>query len=751
MLAAAATVLLAMGVLLAGDHRYFWYGDTPAAYYGWWYRLGDLVRHGEWPPLVDPHAWRAGGIAAEGQWGAWSPLTVGIGLLATVTSHLLVLATSVKVAFAVVGALGTFRLVRSYDAPPAAAYVAAVAVPMGGMTQYLDLPSWAAAEMIWALLPWVWWALRRTMTRGANPLPALVLGYLLVSVGYVFGTIMLIVVLVACLVDSRLARDWAALRRVLVSGVLLGLVALTVYLPGVLTASVTAREEGYRGFFGGKFTTDPLGLFASVLPTAAIQSGSSHLLPYAYVAWFLPAALWLDWGRARREWRPLGGLLLFTVATLLLVDGPAQIGPLRWPLRLQPFLVVALVVLLVVAWHRFGLRPTPLRLALSLAWVALAGLLALVRAPSMWAAQVCAVAVVAAGISLVWWLVVHGRLRWVAPTAGGLTLALLAIQHGFYPTPPSPQRNAPTDLGAYQAVLPGAVGDVFQVGATDLLVQRDPQAARQLLIGSGWYLGRPPGAEHLHRDQPARLQGALLRLLRGRHLPGAARHPVQHGADDRDEARRPARRELPVAGPPGLPGRPAGASAGRLADRRPHAVHRALDPAYARARSRWRGVDLAGHLGVRGHRGRRRHVVPRRRRALRRRHRGAEPARLARVRDRRGQPGRPRGRLSGDRAPARVGPGRHRARRLPPTGLDGRGRRMGAGPAGRSRLVALLRRTPPPPRPGGLAAAQPRARSVRTVWPLSLTKVSTSWRPSVSERTFVALLRERRIADPGQP
>src|SRR4029079_4375675 len=101
-------------------------------------------------------------------------------------------------------------------------------------------------------------------------------------------------------------------------------------------------------------------------------SGSSHLLPYVYVAWFLPAVLWLDWGRARREWRPLGGLVLFTAVSLLLVDGPAQIGPLRWPLRLQPFLVVALVVLLVVAWHRFGLRGSHRPLPLSLAWGAVA-------------------------------------------------------------------------------------------------------------------------------------------------------------------------------------------------------------------------------------------------------------------------------------------------------------------------------------------------------------------------------------------
>src|SRR5215203_2727973 len=112
MAAAALTVLVAMGFLLAGDHRYFWYGDTPAAYYGWWFHLGEVVRDGQWPPMVDPHAWRAGGIAAEGQWGAWSPLTVGIGLLATATSHLLVLTDAVKIGLALVAALGVFRLVR---------------------------------------------------------------------------------------------------------------------------------------------------------------------------------------------------------------------------------------------------------------------------------------------------------------------------------------------------------------------------------------------------------------------------------------------------------------------------------------------------------------------------------------------------------------------------------------------------------------------------------------------------------------
>jgi hypothetical protein len=490
MLAAGVVVAAALGALLLQHHRYFWYGDTPAAYYGWWYHLGDMVRHGQWS-TIDPHAWKAGNFAAEGQWGLWSPLTIGIGLAATVAPNTLVLATLVKLGLAVAAALGVFRLVRSYDAPPAVAFVAAVVVPMGGMTQYLDLPSWVAAEMIWALLPWVWWALRRTML-GANPLPVLVLGYLEVSVGYVFGTIMLVVVLLACLLDCLLARDRAGLLRVFASGVLLGLVSLTVYLPGVLTASVTSRSTAFHGF-GGKFTTDPLALFTSLLPTAALSEGTHHVEPYLYVLWLLPMVLWLDWRRARGGWRPLAGLLAVLVVMLAVVDGPSQIGPLRWPVRLEPFLVEAVVVSLAVAWSRFGLRrPSRRRLWWSLSWVGAAGLVALLRAPSHWDAVVVGVLLVGAGLAAVWWLVREGQAVRGAACAAAFTLACLAVQHGFYPTLPSPQRYAPTSLAAYRTPLAGAVGDVLQVGESDHLLQTQHRSRGDLLLGSAWYLNPHP-------------------------------------------------------------------------------------------------------------------------------------------------------------------------------------------------------------------------------------------------------------------
>jgi hypothetical protein len=496
--AAAATVMVALAIPLLHDPRYFFYGDTQAAYYGWWFHLGEQVRSGSWP-LLDPQAWRAGNLAAEGQWGLWSPLVLGIGLLASVAGNVLLLASGVKVALAVTGSLGVFLLARSYRVPHPAAYVAAVTVPLGGMTQYLDLPSWAAGLMIWALLPWAWWALRRAMRPGRSPLPALVLVYLLVTVGYVYGTIMLILVLVACLVDCLLRRratgDHGPALKVLAVAVFAGLVATTVYLPGVLSVGVTVRESEFGGF-GGKFSTDPLAMVTSVLPTASVPGTSAHLLPYAYAAWILPVLAWVDLRSVRAGWRPLAGLFLMTVMTLVVVDGIARFGPLRWPLRLQPFLVQVLVLLTVVLVSRFLVRrPSARRLALSLAWVLLAGAVAVARAPALWTAHLVAVVVVLAGLLLLW-RVLSGRaarrLPWAAITAAGFSLALLGLQHAFFPTPPSPQRNLPAERGDYRTQLATAEGDVLVVGDATSVLEARPAAAASLLSGSAWYLDPHP-------------------------------------------------------------------------------------------------------------------------------------------------------------------------------------------------------------------------------------------------------------------
>lgn len=489
--AVALTLLVMVAVLLAIHPRYFVYGDTQAAYYGWWHELGARVRAGEWP-LLDVHTWRAGNIAADGQWGTFSPLVIGIGVLATLCPSALWFATGVKVALALAGALGTFAVVRSYGAPAPAAYVAGVAVPTGGMTQYLDLPSWAAGLMIWAIFPWVWVALRRTM-RGGNPFPAILAGYLLVTVGYVYGTIMLILLLGACLLDCRAAGDRAALRRVLGVGVLNGLVAVAVYLPGVLTASVSVRDSGFGGL-GGKFSTDPLAVLSSMLPTDAVPGTSNHLLPYHAMVWFLPLLVAVDWRALRTGWRPLAGLLGLTTLTLVVVDGVARLGPLRWPLRLQPFLVLLLAVAVVVLLTRFRVPlVSARRLGIALGWVLLAGVAVTVRAPDLWGAHVLGVLLVGAAVALAWFVVRRELGLPLAAAAGGaVTLLAFGLQHGAFPDPPSPERNLPAAVADYRTQLGGARGDVVVLGDVESLVEEEPAATRELLVGSAWYLNPHP-------------------------------------------------------------------------------------------------------------------------------------------------------------------------------------------------------------------------------------------------------------------
>lgn len=493
---AVLVVLVGAVLLLLRDPRFFFHGDTQSAYLGWEFRLGRQLRGGHWP-LLDPHAWAAGNAAAEGQWGLFSPLVMAIGLLVSVSTNVLVLVTGVKLVLLSFGVVGTFLLARSYGANAPLSFVAAVVAPSGGVTQYLDLPSWMASLMIWALLPWVWWALRRTTLRGANPAPVLALAYLLVSVGYVYGTIMLILVLVVSLAEARVRRDRVSGLRTLGVGVVSGLVAGAVYLPGVLTAPVTMRS-GSGLEESGKFASDAVALFTSMLPTAAAPGVTHHLVPYAYVGWFLPViVLLVDWRAVRRHWRPVAGpVVMVVVMVLVAAFAPARLGPIRWPTRLEPFLVQAVVVLAAALVSRHVVdRPSRRRLALVLGWVALAGVVAGLRAPSIRTGTAVGVLLVALLSAAAWWWAVRrpaGGLRLAALAAAGVTLALGGVQHGFFPAVPSPERNMPALARDYLRPLPGARGDVVVVGDTNTRLKDDPAFAAEALSGSAWYLSGHP-------------------------------------------------------------------------------------------------------------------------------------------------------------------------------------------------------------------------------------------------------------------
>ncbi|MDQ3664669.1 MAG: hypothetical protein M3353_08445, partial [Actinomycetota bacterium] len=185
---------------------YFW-DDTEIGGFGLWFHLGELLRAGEWP-VLQPSMWMGGNIAAEAQWGLWNPMLLAVGLAASAAGNALTFTTALKLLFVIVAALGVFLLARSYGVRPPLACAAGVAVPLNGFTLYMDAPDWSIGLSAWSLLPYAWVALRRSNARDASPVLFLVVAYLIVTVGYVHGTIGLCLVLLAVGLDRLAARDW---------------------------------------------------------------------------------------------------------------------------------------------------------------------------------------------------------------------------------------------------------------------------------------------------------------------------------------------------------------------------------------------------------------------------------------------------------------------------------------------------------------------------------------------------------------
>ena len=475
-LAFLLTVVGATPLLWNG--RYFFRGDTQIAYLGWWYHLGEAVREGHLP-LMEPLAWEAGNYAAEGQWGLFSPLTILIGVLATVVPDVVVFVTVLKIGLIVLGGVGTYLVATSYGAREPFALVAGLVVGLSGQSVFQDWPSWVNGHMGAALLPWAWWFIRRAMA-GRSPAGALILCYLVAAVGYVYCAMWLTVILLGCLVDAALSRSRPELFTVVGLLTFSGLVSVAVYLPGLLTSPVTMRDSWAVVGRGG-FTVDLQSLFSSMLPTRK----------RSYLVWLLPAVLWIDLGRLRRSSRDLAGAAVATAVLLLWVLGPSAVGPLRWPMRVVPALMVPLVVLLaVVASRCLPTRVSRSRLILSLAWVCGAAYVVVARDPGQGKQAALGVVLLGLALGMTAWSLGHRGARTTTGVVLAWTVALFVVLFALYPVPPAADRHMPAAPAQYGGRIPSARGDVMVLGEAGGQIQLNPAIADELLIGSSWYLGR---------------------------------------------------------------------------------------------------------------------------------------------------------------------------------------------------------------------------------------------------------------------
>lgn len=492
--AAAVCVGLMAVVPTIAYRRFYFVDDTELGAFGVWFETGQRLRSGS-APLLDPHMWAAGNYAAEGQWGLFNPVIMLIGYLASRTADIAVFATAVKLVFLLVATLGTYLLIRGFRTSRPAAFVAAVLTPVAGFTLYMDATSWVTGLFVWAVLPLFWWALRRAVWDRANPLPALLAAYFILTVGYVHGAIALAAVLATTLVSAAVVRRPRAAVVSTGIGLFCCLLVVAVFLPGVLTAAVTTRGGGgveNTGFLNVGLSSLATGVIPTALPYITGFWPAEAPAPLVYVSWIFVLAPFVRWRRSALQARPLAELAVPGVFFLAFVLGPSAVGPLRFPIRMMPYVCLTLVVTFVVAASWCGAaRPTRQRLGLAVASVAVGVFFSWSQHPPSGGAALGSAALLVLGVVGLWLL---ARSRWGASQAVPVAAVVVAVTAGCVllqtvvaPTPAVPGFGSPPSIADYQAAVPGAVDDVLVIGDPAPVID-EQNLWDQTLLSNMWYL-----------------------------------------------------------------------------------------------------------------------------------------------------------------------------------------------------------------------------------------------------------------------
>lgn len=467
-------------VPLIWNRRFYWWDDTVNGAFGQWYHTGQALRSGTLP-MLEPSVWSSGNLFAEGQWGTYNPLIWAVSLGASYATHAALYTTAVKLVAIAVGALGVYMLARHFGSNRLLAVLASLTAPFNGFTSYFDATSWVTGLFAWALIPWFWLFLRRTSVDGRNILPAFLTGYLVVTIGYVHGTIALTMVGLGVLVAAGLRRRWQAFGRTLGTGVLLALVAVAVHLPSLLTAPVTNRS-GTGVYMDQYMTLDLSGMAMSAIPSALPQvaswwwTGFTAAVPMAYIAWSLPLFAFVDFNRLRAALSRRTDLMVFLALVFGFMMLPTAMGPLRYPARMTPYLALAVIVALASLLSTARVMPLrPARLLAAVGLAAVGGFMAWAQTPQSGEAHVASVLLCAAGAGAMFWVWTRSGTdrRRLVVTSGVVSLLVVSfgavwLQHWKYRTPAWPDQGLPSTVEGFQRPLSHAVNDVIVVGGPPL-------------------------------------------------------------------------------------------------------------------------------------------------------------------------------------------------------------------------------------------------------------------------------------------
>lgn len=364
--AVAAVVILGYLLVLSVDPRFFYIDDTESGAIPNWLQLGRILRDGRFPSLVLDQ-WMAGNYPVEGQGGLWNPIQMAINYISPSIDNLVLLATAVKLGFSILLAWGVYRVALVYGARANWAAVAGASAPFVGFTLFFENTSWVTALIGTAYITNAWASSVKYARGHSGPVVPFVFLYLAISVGYVHAAVMAGVMIGSVAIGERLfQRLWRPALKVCSVGIAAAACGAVTFLPGVLTSAVTWRS-GDEGTFNDNFLTAPWSesLTASI-PTAvtSIESwaGETTESPVTYIGWFVvPALAFIAWRRVPGGLRELAAPLILLAFALIFTAGPSDIGPIRWPARILPFVAIVALIVVVTLISRYGtldrLRP----------------------------------------------------------------------------------------------------------------------------------------------------------------------------------------------------------------------------------------------------------------------------------------------------------------------------------------------------------------------------------------------------------
>jgi hypothetical protein len=245
---AAAVGLVLFSAL--GHPAPFWSDDVETQYLPLTREVYKAAMRGDLA-LVTPKTWAGGAIAGEFQQGMFSPVIVGVDVLAWACgSTLRSVATIMACVWFGVLAAGTFRFARAEQMERVPALLAVVAtVANGWMLEWAVV--WFPVLVSFAWIPWLGWALHRRSNQARTLAVALFLWFILAS-GWPWS-----VLLAAVVIAWMVGRHWLETRSLspvlgsiaigsLLATMLAAPALLSVFEYGKITERVAARGTNHE-------------------------------------------------------------------------------------------------------------------------------------------------------------------------------------------------------------------------------------------------------------------------------------------------------------------------------------------------------------------------------------------------------------------------------------------------------------------------------------------------------------------------